>query len=160
MDDFKMNTDIKWLQRMAELEANADVSVGGLSCEVSQQPEKPIEGEALNRMALAKLIELRRRTLGLSIEQLAVAASIAVPEAIALELGNLPQPHPRTLFMLATVLKLPSDKLMQLSGLTKPRDGKLNQAAVRFAARSKSIETLSKDELAAVEEFVRILTER
>jgi hypothetical protein len=40
------------------------------------------------------------------------------------------------------------------------RDSSLGQEGVRFAARSESVEKLSKDEQRALEEFVKFLSEK
>lgn len=153
-----MNKDVRWLKRMAEDEANAGVSVGGLACEASKLSKKSEESVVFNKLVLSRLVALYRRLLGMRVEELAATANVDVSEVIALELGNVHSPQPRTIFMLAKALRLPSDKLMQLSGLTEARDGELSRAAIRFAASSNPIRELSKEERYAVEEFVRILT--
>jgi hypothetical protein len=50
--------------------------------------------------------------------------------------------------------------MLQLSGNVIARDQTLGQEAVRFAARSESVEKLNKDEQRALEEFVKFLSEK
>ncbi len=49
---------------------------------------------------------------------------------------------------------------MQLAGLSAAKDSLVRQEAVRFAARSESVEKLTKEENAALETFVAILSEQ
>jgi len=54
---------------------------------------------------------------------------------------------------------LPKDRLLQLSGNMIVRDRSLGQQAVKFAARSESVQKLSRQEHQALEEFVKYLNE-
>ena len=49
---------------------------------------------------------------------------------------------------------------MQLAGLTAANDVGLRQEAVRFAARSESVQKLTPEESSALEAFVAILSEQ
>ena len=49
---------------------------------------------------------------------------------------------------------------MQLAGLSQPKDARLSEEAIRFAARSEPIEELNDVERAALEAFVSVLSER
>jgi transcriptional regulator with XRE-family HTH domain len=153
------NQDTSWLRRMAEVEDNAELSVGGLAHELGMLGAATAAPTPVVKSAFAKLVGLRRRDMRLTVEQLAERAEVDVAEVVSIELGQLDQPEPRTVFKLAGALKLPAQKLMQVSGLAVPRDTRFNDAVVRFAARSEPIEKLSKEEHAALEEFVRFLAE-
>ena len=61
---------------------------------------------------------------------------------------------------LAEFLKLPAKKLMVLAGLLQVKDFGLQQASVRFAARSEPVEDVSPEEHAAFEEYVKFLNEQ
>jgi transcriptional regulator with XRE-family HTH domain len=158
MAEMNMNKNPDWLRKMAKDEANVVVSVGGLGIELanahSHRQESP-----LNRTVLAKLVEFRRRSLGMKVEQLADAAGIEVAELLAIESGASSSPEGRTMFRLAQVLQLPPQKLMQLSGLTNVRDRRFDEAALRFAARSKPVEALSEEQQEAMEELVQVMVE-
>ncbi len=160
MAEMNMNKNAEWLRKMAKDEANAVVSVGGLGVELANaHSRRQEEGDPLNRTVLAKLVEFRRRSLGMKVEQLADAAGVEVAELLAIESGEVSSPEGRTMFQLAQVLKLPPKKLMQLSGLTNVRDRRFDEAALRFAARSKPVEALSKEQREAMEELVKIMVE-
>jgi transcriptional regulator with XRE-family HTH domain len=152
-----MNLQInkEWLLRMAEKEANGIVSAGGFVCRAEAGDQAQI-AVATERSALAQLVELQRRKLRLSVEALAGVADIDVEEVLGVERGEVSL-EPRSVFKLANALRLPADKLMHLAGHVLQRDARLEKAAVRFAAKSASIDVLTAEEAAALEEFVRVL---
>ena len=114
---------------------------------------------ALCPQILGQFIEYTGRCrLGLSLEDLSRRASVALRELLELERNNV-SPTPRTLFQLSQSLNLPFGKLQELAGLAQPRDERLNEAALRFAARSEPNAELSPDEREAYEEFIKVLVE-
>jgi transcriptional regulator with XRE-family HTH domain len=154
-----MKLDIKsdWLLRMAEKEGNGIISVGGLVSRVEKENQaKPTP--STERVALAQLVELQRRKLRLSVEQLANSADVEIEEVLAIEQGD-GTAEPRTVYKLSHALRLPAEKMMLLAGLVTERDPRLEKAAVRFAASSAPIGALSPEETKALEEFVRILAD-
>ena len=155
------NTNKEWLLRMADAEDNCELAVGGLAHELGllEQPEQSFAPPT--RGAFARLIELRRREQRLSVEELAEKADVELPELLDIEHGELTSPpEVRTVFNLATTLKLPQQRLMQLAGLAEAKDEGFRDAAVRFAARSESIDKLTREEHRALEEFVKFLAEK
>jgi HTH-type transcriptional regulator, competence development regulator len=158
MTKTRSNNDPAWVRRMAELEDNSELSVGGLAHELGMfdVPETPAP---VAKSAFAKLIELRRRELRLTVEQLASRAEVETAELVGIELGKVDTPELRTVAKLATVLKLPAQKLMQLSGLATPKNARFAEAVVRFAAKSEPVDKLSREEHEALEEFVKFLAE-
>jgi hypothetical protein len=83
-----------------------------------------------------------------------------ITELIEIERNLHYTPEPRTVYQLAKTLELPSERMLELSGNLVVCDSSLGQEAVRFAARSESVEKLSKDEQRALEEFVKFLSEK
>lgn len=146
----------EWLQRMADAEDRCEsVSVGGLATDFGMI-EAGVSSEAPR--VFGRLVEFARRARGLSIEELAKSADVDLAELLAVEdAGKVPSP--RTVFQLAKVLRLSTGKLMELAGLAEPKDTSLNQAALRFAARSEPTAKLSREEREAFEEFVKVLVE-
>ena len=69
------------------------------------------------------------------------------------------RPEPRTVYQLANFFDVPSDGLLQIAGLTAPRDNRVVEEAVRFAARAEPITDLTREERAALEAFVAVLGE-
>jgi HTH-type transcriptional regulator, competence development regulator len=152
------NNDPAWVNRMADLEDGTEFSVGGLAHEVGMfgVPEAPAP---VTRSAFAKLVELRRRALRMSVEELAESADVDVAELVSIELDKAEVPELRTVAKLAKALALPAQRLVELSGLATPRDARFSEAVVRFAAKSESVEKLSRTEMEALEEFVKFLAE-
>jgi HTH-type transcriptional regulator, competence development regulator len=158
----ELSTNKNWLLRMAEAEDNCELAVGGLAHDVGlfEQPQDQSFAPP-TKSAFARLIELRRREQRLSVEQLAERADVELPELLDIVHGELSSPpEVRTVFNLATALKLPEQRLMQLAGLAEPKDEGFTEAAVRFAARSESIDKLTREEHKALEEFVKFLAEK
>lgn len=152
------NRNDNWLLKMADIEDNCELAAGGLAHELGMLARSRA-APSVARTAFAKLIELRRRERRLSVEQLAQRADIDLGEVVGLERGDACTPEPRTVYKLAAVLELPEEKLMQLSGLTKAKDARFAEEAVRFAARSEPVDKLSREEHDALEEFVKFLAE-
>jgi transcriptional regulator with XRE-family HTH domain len=164
----KMNLSKEWLTTRVERDENADVSAGMLDLS-RLQAEPPtarvesihasVETENLHP-AFGRLINLWRRKRGLRMDALADRAQIDLTELIEIERNLHYTPEPRTVYQLAKTLGLPSERMLELSGNLVVRDSSLGEEAVRFAARSESVEKLSKDEQRALEEFVKFLSEK
>jgi len=112
------------------------------------------------KTAFIRLLQLARRERRLSLEQLAQKADIDLGELVKIEADESFKPTPRTIHQLAEFLKLPAKKLMVLAGLLQVKDFGLQQASVRFAARSEPVEDVSPEEHAALEEYVKFLNEQ
>jgi transcriptional regulator with XRE-family HTH domain len=146
----------EWMRAMADAEEEARfVSVGGLAVDTGAVRLAAPEP----RWAFTRFLDLARRQRGLTLEKLAEKADIGLMELVSvMEEGA--QPSPRTVYKLAGVLGVSTRKLMELSGLAAIRDSEFAEAAVRFAARSEPTAALSRDERAALEEFVKVLVEK
>jgi len=90
----------------------------------------------------------------------ATGADVDLGELVKIESDESFKPTPRTIHQLAEFLKLPAKKLMVLAGLLQVKDFGLQQASVRFAARSEPVEDVSPEEHAALEEYVKFLNEQ
>ena len=163
----KMNLNKKWLIRRAALDEKHDVSAGTINLNKlrASSPAKLVElahtAEIENsNPAFGKLVNLWRRKKGLRIDELAEKAKIDVTELFEIERNLHYTPEPRTVYQLAKTFGLSQEKMLELSGNLTVRDSSLGQEAVRFAARSESVEKLSRDEHRALEEFVKFLSEK
>lgn len=125
--------------------------------EGSQQRREPIREPA--RLAFSTLISYRRRALRLTMENLAAKAHVELDELLRIEDDGAYVPEPRTVHQLAHELKLPLPQLLVLSGNATSASAELTAASVRFAARSRAVEKLNRQENDALNEFVKILTE-
>jgi len=97
-----------------------------------------------------------RRRLGWTVEVLADKSSLRPNDIVRLE-EHLPGGvEPRIVSRLAKVFDVNLPSMMQLSGLAVPRE-EIQNGAIRFAARSESLQALTDEERGALEEFVRIL---
>jgi HTH-type transcriptional regulator, competence development regulator len=163
----KLNLSKEWLTKRAELDENAEVSAGVFNLQMLEAERATHEhvltahAEVENpRPAFGRLINLWRRKKGLRMDQLADRARIDMGELVAIEHDIHYTPEPRTVYQLAKILGLSIKRMLQLSGNAIVRDSTLGQEAVRFAARSESVEKLTKDEHRALEEFVKFLNEK
>lgn len=159
----RFNADRKWLERRANQEDRHFISVGGLSSTL----DPGLQAEAVSvpvvettKTAFVRLLQLARRERRLSLERLAEQADVDLGELVKIETDETFTPGLRTVHQLASVLELPAKKLMALAGLLQMKDPSLQQASVRFAARSEPIGNVSPEEHAALEEYVKFLNER
>jgi hypothetical protein len=154
MADLKDVSD--WFRAAADVEAMTPITAGAASV---PQEGRFAEKAGTGRLALAKLVELRRRQCRLSVEGLATQAEVNLEEVVSLEQGEGAGPSPRTVQRVAAVLKLPERPLLELAGLVEGKDHRLREAAVRFAARSEPVEDLRPEEREALKEYVKVLAE-
>ncbi len=153
---YQQKPNREWLQKMAGAEDECGiVTAGGLADEVEKLNLKKVEGPRV----FGRLIEFARRKQGLSPENLANKADIDLGEMVAIENNESENIEPRTVYQLAHVLGLSPNKLIELAGLAESRDEQLNDAALRFAARSEPTTNLTEEEREAFEEFVKVLAE-
>ncbi len=136
------------------------VSVGGLaeSLGMLETPPVQVAAPAIGAKAFAKLVEFWRRQKQLSVEELAARTGLSEAEVLEAEEGDA-VPEPRVLHALSTVLKVSYEKLLHLTGHVTDRDQSIESAAVRFAARSESMERLNRQEEQALHEFIRALAD-
>jgi transcriptional regulator with XRE-family HTH domain len=152
----------EWCMNASEREAHAEVGAGLLALESSPEalagsPQPDVDE---SRIAFGRFVQLMRRKRGLTLEDLETKADIDLGELVSIEEGIPHVPEPRTIYQLAQFFKVPSKGLLQLSGLSKARDARFEHEAVRFAARSESVEKLTDEEAAALERFIAVLSEQ
>jgi len=158
----KLNRSKDWWLTRARREGDATIGAGALSLDAKPEPANlpsSLEAEE-TRIAFGRFVSLMRRRNGLTVERLAAAADLDASEILVIENGAHSAPEPRTIFQLARTFKLSQKRLMQLAGLSASKDALVRQEAVRFAARSESVEKLTAEENAALETFVTILSEQ
>ena len=112
------------------------------------------------RLAFCTLISYRRRALRFSMETLAQKANVELDELLRIEEDMSYVPEARTVYQLANQLKLPIPQLLVLSGNATSANTELTEAAVRFAARSRAVEKLNREQSDALNEFVKVLVEQ
>lgn len=149
---------------MARARREGDVAVGAGLLAFDPAPEgrlSRVQAAAVEetRIAFGKFVNLMRRRRGYSMEQLAEAADLDASELLVIEGDVHYVPEPRTVFKLAQIFEVPQRRLMQLAGLAVANDAGLRQEAIRFAARSESVQKLTLEENSALEAFVAVLSE-
>ena len=157
----KFEVPKEWFIRSAKIEGDSEVGAGH-SPFLQQREEaiaSPVELAIEMRLAFGRFVELMRRNLKLSVEQLSAKADVDLAELVSIENGISSVPEPVTVYQLATFFRVPEKRLMQLAGLAQPKDAKFLHEAVRFAARSEPVEKLTADQHEALEHLIAVLNE-
>jgi len=159
----KFNIERSWCAHAATHENGEEIAAGVLACDPTFE-EVATSHAATNsdepNVAFGRFVSLMRRNLRLSIEDLAKKADLDTLELIEIEEDTRYKPEVRTVYQLANCFDVPRPKLMQIAGLTAPKDNCLYQEAVKFAARSESVSALTAQESAALEAFVAVLSDK
>ncbi len=158
----KLERSKDWWMARARREGNVAVGAGLLAFDPAPE-ERPSSVQAAaedTRIAFGKFVNLMRRRRGFSMEQLAEAAELEASELLVIEDDVHYVPEPRTVFKLAQTFDVSQRRLMQLAGLAAANDVGFREEAVRFAARSESVQKLTPEESSALEAFVAVLSEQ
>ena len=159
----KLDMNKEWYEKKIAQEGDLEVGAG-IPLEETDVPEDSqcIGGQAqdefIERHAFGSLVQLLRRSKGLSVEQLADASRVDPAEIISIERDPKHSPRPRTVYQLAAFLKLPERQLVRLSNLTTAHGTELRDAAIRFAAHSSKVMELTREESSALADFVEFLS--
>ncbi|SEF10959.1 Helix-turn-helix domain-containing protein [Rhizobiales bacterium GAS191] len=150
---------------MARARREGDMAVGAGLLAFDPAPEERLSSAQTaaveeTRIAFGRFVNLMRRRRGYSMEQLAAAADLDTSELLVIEDDVHYVPELRTVFKLAQTFEVSQQRLMQLAGLAAANDVELRQEAVRFAARSESMQKLTPEESSALEAFVAVLSEQ
>jgi HTH-type transcriptional regulator, competence development regulator len=158
----KLERSKDWWMARARREGDAVIGAGLLAFDPTD--ERPSGGQTAaveeTRIAFGKFVNLMRRRQGFSMEQLAQAADLDASELLVIEDDVHHVPEPRTVFKLAETFEVSQQRLMQLAGLAAANDAGFRREAVRFAARSESVQKLTPEESSALEAFVAVLSEQ
>jgi transcriptional regulator with XRE-family HTH domain len=152
-----------WCLRMAQLEAETDGEIGaGLLAidPVFESKAVPVESLEETTIAFSRFVRLARRSRGLSVEKLAEDADVEMGELVSIEENSQYKPDLRTVYQLANFFGVQRTNLLQVAGLTAPKDSHIVDEAVRFAARSEPVAALTAEERSALEAFVSVLSEQ
>jgi transcriptional regulator with XRE-family HTH domain len=114
------------------------------------------EGEDV-REAFHRVVQMLRRSRGLTIDELSQKTNIDRAELAALERNPGYRPSPLTLHRLGQFFELPDRKLAVLAGASREVPDDLRQHALRFAAQSASFSKLTKEEEHVLDDFVAVL---
>jgi transcriptional regulator with XRE-family HTH domain len=127
-------------------------------------PESPITEDTDTKAdvaelhkALGALLQLLRRRDDLSQEELADRARIEIEEIRRIEHDPTYTPLPRTIYQLEQTFRLPRRTLIKLSGLTTSHSAEFKGQVLRFAAHSKAMHKMTREEKKLLNEFVKFL---
>jgi len=109
------------------------------------------------REAFHRVVQMLRRSRGLTIDSLAEKTGIDRAELVALERNPAYRPTPLTLHRLSQFFGVPDRKLAVLAGAIREIPADLREQAARFAAQSDSFSKLTKEEQRALDDFVTFL---
>ena len=109
------------------------------------------------REAFQRVIQMLRRSRGLTVDALATKAGIDRQELIAVERNPGYRPSPLTLHRLSEFFEIPDRKLAILAGAIREVPEELEQQASRFAAQSDSFSKLTPEERRALDDFIGFL---
>lgn len=156
----KINYSKEWFAKSARIEGDSEIGAGNppthrTTAPLKKEPIKHLD----SRIAFGQFVELWRRNQGWNAEELAEAADIDPEDILEIEHDPHSEPEPSAVYGLAKVFGIETSKLMELAGLTKSRTCELHENAIRFAARSESIEALTHQEREAFEAFATTLSE-
>jgi transcriptional regulator with XRE-family HTH domain len=108
--------------------------------------------------ALGALLQLLRRRDKLSYEQLAQRARVDAEEIKSIENDPSYVARPRTIYQLEHFFKLPKRSLAKLAGMTRHQLSDFREEVLSFAAHSKSMHKLTRDEARILNAFVKFLS--
>jgi len=142
-----------WFLETAEVEARTPITVcGGLVDFQRFPPPKP----TTELIALAKLVELRRRSMGLTPLELSQKVGVSHMEVLRLEEGVVGSHVLDQLPVIARELCLRESPLLELAGVKPDPTSRIHQAAQTFVERTASAAP-SSGEFEAMAAFVRDL---
>lgn len=159
----KITLTREWCLRMAQLEGDAGnvIGAGLLAIDpVFDNESFPVQSSEEPTVAFRRFVQLARRSRGLTVEKLAEKADVEVVELVSIEEDGHYKADLRTVYQLANFFGVERANLLQVAGLTAPKDTYIASEAVRFAARSEPVAALTAEERSALEAFVSVLSER
>ena len=108
-------------------------------------------------VTLGKFVQLKRREMGISVEELARQARITLKEISNIESDIFYSPKPRTLHQLESVFNVSSGSLAKLSNALHIKPTALKGKKSKFAAQSGELTELTDEERNILGEYVVFL---
>lgn len=159
----KLHFSRDWLR--SKISSDPDVEVEACSALRAPPAEAPevIMGErnvVQLRLALGVLVRQLRLREQLSVAELARKAQISEDELRSVEHDPHYTAKPYLLFQLSEFFDVPLTKLSQLAGATHAVNRSLYNDAVKYAARSDDLDSLTDEERRDLDAFVTLLQSR
>jgi transcriptional regulator with XRE-family HTH domain len=160
----KFNLPKELCLNLADLDGNHEIGAGSLPVLIDEMRSSGSRTEKtelaiVRGVAFGRFVLLKRRSLGLTPDELAAKTKLDLSEILSMEQDNRYEPEPTAITQLAKLFEVPIKALMQLAGLSKPRDARFYSETIKFAARSESSAKLSVEEREVLEHFAAVLSE-
>lgn len=153
----ELNIDASELAATGKAAASKALELVSESVDKVNQIDTSSELDGLHE-ALGALLQLLRRRDNLSEDELANLAQVDPAEIRRIEFDRSYTPAPRTIYQLEHTFKLPRKTLVKLSGLTRSHSADFKGEVLRFAAHSKAIQKITREERKLLNEFVKFLS--
>lgn len=159
----KLHFSREWLRSKISSDPDVDVE----ACSVLRAPSTEVPEVVMGernvvqlRLALGVLVRQLRLREQLSIAELARKAIVCEDELRSVEHDPHYTAKPYLLFQLSEFFDVPLTKLSQLAGATHAINRSLYNDAVKYAARSDDLDSLTDEERRDLDAFVALLQSR
>ena len=152
----------EWLQQRIASDPDTDPEAGP-SITGTAEPNVATIGEEKAvrlRIALGVLVRQLRMKEGLTLAQLAERAQVLEDQLRQVEHDPHYTASPRLIFQLSSYFNVSLVMLSQLSGATHTVERSVYNAALKYAACSDDVSTLTAEERETLDVFVALLNER
>lgn len=158
----------EWLRNKTKTEPDIDIEAGmpthllrGIDAFLPPDVV-PVSAENEERSldlkhAFGVLVRSLRLRDGLSVEELAAAATVLVEDIEVIERDPHGEVRPRTVFKLANVFRIEPKKMIKISGTAILVDEELASETLKFAAKSDGVSCLNAEEQQLLGAFIQYL---
>lgn len=162
-----MLIDNDWLRQAISVSPDTEFEAGGPVVLLnsigmflpSDGTEEIPESIVQLKHAFGVFIRMLRRQSSLTITALSTKARIAEEELRKIETDPHHKAGPRTVHLLAEFFDIDPKRMMKLSGAMITANDDMRHQALRFAAKSADLSTLSSEEMETLNEFVKYVNE-
>jgi transcriptional regulator with XRE-family HTH domain len=164
----KLHFTNDWLRSQIDLDADIECDAGVpvhdtsplerfLQSKLNQQTGEPAPEQKM--AVLHVLVHQLRRRDNLTVSQLAERIRVEAAELETIERDRDYVPRPRTLHMLASYMKVSTQAVQSLTSDAIARNDNVTEAALKFAASSKDLSSLTSAERRGLNNFVKFLAD-
>lgn len=144
---------LEWYRRKIFAMKDHDYLVGPLAT----IPTNDVQNTNKVSLAFGPFLRLQRRSSRLTVAELARKLDIDEQEVRSIEHDPQYKARPRTILGIAKFFDVPAKEVMKLAGAASANDERFAETAMRFAAHSDDVGTLSVDERELLQSFVKFL---
>lgn len=163
----KMLIDTEWLRRTISKSPDAEFEAGGpvalldsIGMFVPSDATNELSDSVVQlKYAFGILIKMLRKQSALTVAELSAKARVSEEELRMIERDPHHKAGPRTVHQLAEYFDIDPRRMMKLSGSMVTTNENFRDEAVRFAAKSDDISSLSSEERKMLNDFVKYVNE-